>query len=273
MKPAPSLPATSDLFRMDGMRVLLTGAGGAIGTVLAKAFADLGATVALHDLTTDKVAPLAANITEGGGTAIALAADVSDPDQCVSLINDAVEAMGGLDVLVNGAGINRRKPILDVTVDDFDAITAVNMRAVYFLSQAAHPYLKASDNGAIVNLSSLSARYSFNTISVYAATKAAVSGMTRSFAREWVDDGIRVNCIEPAVVQTEFTKPLWGEEHRARWFEDTTPIGRLAQADELIGSVVFLATPASSYITGQSIVIEGGILAGGNWDSYADTNS
>jgi len=168
MKPPPSLPATTELFRMDGMRVLLTGAGGAIGTVLAKAFADLGATVALHDLTKDKVAPLASAITESGGQAIALAADVSDPEQCASLIADAVEAMGGLDVLVNGAGINRRKPILDVTVDDFDAITAVNMRAVYLLSQAAHPHLKASNNGAIVNLSSLSARYSFNTISVYA---------------------------------------------------------------------------------------------------------
>ncbi len=181
--------------------------------------------------------------------------------------------MGGLDVLVNGAGINRRKPIVEVTVDDFDAITAVNMRAVYLLSQAAHPHLAASPHGAIVNLSSLSARYSFNTISVYAATKAAVSGMTRSFAREWVADGIRVNCIEPAVVQTEFTKPLWGEQHRARWFADTTPIGRLAQADELVGAVVFLATPASSYITGQSIVVEGGILSGGDWDSYADATS
>jgi len=273
MKPAPALPKASELFRMDGMKVLLTGAGGAIGTVLAEAFADLGAVVGLHDLNEAKVAPLAERIRAAGGHAHTFAADVADPDQCTGLITSAAEAMGALDVLVNGAGINRRKPILDVTVDDFDAITAVNMRAVYLLSQAAHPYLKASSNGSIVNLSSLSARYSFNTISVYAATKAAVSGMTRSFAREWVVDGIRVNCIEPAVVQTEFTKPLWGEEHRARWFEDTTPIGRLAQPEELIGAVVFLATPASSYITGQSLVIEGGILAGGNWDSYAETNS
>jgi len=273
MKPAPFLPATADLFRMDGMRILLTGAGGAIGTVLARAFADLGATVALHDISEAKVAALAAEINDGGGSALTFAADIAEPDQCTALIEAAAAAMGGLDVLVNGAGINRRKPIVEVTVDDFDAITAVNMRAVYLLSQAAHPHLAASPHGAIVNLSSLSARYSFNTISVYAATKAAVSGMTRSFAREWVSDGIRVNCIEPAVVQTEFTKPLWGEEHRARWFADTTPIGRLAQADELVGAVVFLATPASSYITGQSIVVEGGILSGGDWDSYADATS
>jgi len=239
---------------------------------LAKAFADLGAIVAVHDLSADRVDPLVKEITNAGGTAYSVAADISDAQQCTQLIADAASAMGGLDVLVNGAGINRRKPIVDVTVEDFDAISAVNMRAVYLLSQAAYPHLKASGRGSIVNLSSLSARYSFNTISVYAATKAAVSGMTRSFAREWASDDIRVNCIEPAVVQTEFTKPLWGEDHRYRWFQDTTPVGRLAQAEELVGAVVFLATPASSYITGQSIVIEGGILAGGDWDSYADTN-
>lgn len=272
MKDAPKLPPTDQLFRMDGMRVLLTGAGGAIGSVLARAFVDMGATVVLHDLMLDKVEPLAGELCADGGTAHAIAADVADPAECTRLVELSASTMGGLDVLVNGAGINRRKPILDVTVDDFDAITAVNMRAVYLLSQAAHPYLRESGRGSIVNLSSLSAKYSFNTISVYAATKAAVSGMTRSFAREWAADGIRVNCIEPAVVQTEFTKPLWGEEHRYRWFGETTPIGRLAQADELVGAVIFLATPASSYITGQGITIEGGILAGGDWDSYADTN-
>jgi len=128
MKPAPSLPATADLFRMDGMRILLTGAGGAIGTVLARAFAELGATVALHDISENKVAVLAAEINDGGGSALTFAADIAEPDQCVGLIEAAAAAMGGLDVLVNGAGINRRKPIVEVTVDDFDAITAVNMR-------------------------------------------------------------------------------------------------------------------------------------------------
>jgi NAD(P)-dependent dehydrogenase (short-subunit alcohol dehydrogenase family) len=186
------------------------------------------------------------------------------------MVTDAAERLGGLDVLINGAGINRRKPIVDVTPDDFDAIVAVNMRAVYFACQAAHPLMKDAGGGAIVNLSSLSARFSFNTISVYAATKAAVSSMTRSCAREWAADGIRVNCIEPSVIKTEFTKPLWGEAHRQRWFDETTPIGRLALPEEMIGSIIFLSTQASSYITGQSIVIDGGILSGADWDSYKD---
>ena len=109
----------------------------------------------------------------------------------------------------------------------------------------------------------------FDTADVYAATKAAVSSITRSTAREWAKDKIRVNCIEPSVIKTDFTKTLWGEPHRSKWFDETTPIGRLSTPNEIIGTVIFLATDASSYITGQSVVIDGGILSGGDWDSYA----
>jgi NAD(P)-dependent dehydrogenase (short-subunit alcohol dehydrogenase family) len=257
-------------FSLAGRRALLTGAGGAIGTVLAKGVADSGASVVLQDLAADRVTGTCDQIRAHGGIAHPLASDLADPANCATVIDQATELLGGLDLLITCAGINRRKPIDEVSVDDFDAIVAVNMRSVFFLSQAAHAPLKAAGNGAIVHLSSLSARFSFNTIAVYAATKAAVSSMTRSFAREWAADNIRVNCIEPSVVKTEFTKPLWGEEHRQRWFDATTPIGRLSTPDEMLGAVLFLASDAASYITGQSIVIDGGILAGADWDSYRD---
>ena len=248
------------LFSLEGRRTLITGAGGVIGTELAHGMAAAGAIVTAQDLTLDRA--------QAVGASHSLAADLSDPAACASLVSDAVAAMGGLDIVVNCAGINRRKRIDDVTPEDFDAIVAVNMRAVYFVSQAAHAALKASGTGAIVNISSLSAKYSYQTISVYAATKAAVSSMTRSFAQEWASDGIRVNCIEPAVVQTEFTKPLWGAEHRMRWFQETQPLGRLARPDELVGAVIYLASEAASYVTGQAITIEGGILSGADWDAY-----
>ncbi len=258
------------LFSLDGKRVVITGAGGAIGSVVAEAMAARGAIVGLQDISDEKVDPLQQRIASTGGQAVSLVADIGEAEAARAMVRHAAATLGGIDVLVNGAGINRRKPIDDVTPEDFDAIVGVNMRAVFFASQAVHPIMAAAGGGAIVNLSSLSARYSFNTISVYAATKAAVSSMTRSFAREWVNDGIRVNCIEPSVVKTEFTKPLWGEEHRQRWFDETTPIGRLAVPDELVGSIIFLATDASAYITGQAIVIDGGILSGADWDSYQD---
>ncbi len=255
-------------FSLAGRRALLTGAGGAIGSVLAQGIAESGAAVVVQDLDATRVDPLCEAIRSNGGTAHSIGSDLADVATCRETVEQATSLLGGLDLVVTCAGINRRKPIVEVTAEDFDAIVAVNMRSVYFISQAAYEPLKASGHGAIVHLSSLSARFSFNSISVYAATKAAVSSMTRSFAREWAADGIRVNCIEPSVVKTEFTKPLWGEPHRERWFDHTTPLGRLSAPDEMLGAVLFLASDASSYITGQSIVIDGGILAGADWDNY-----
>jgi NAD(P)-dependent dehydrogenase (short-subunit alcohol dehydrogenase family) len=251
---------STELFSLAGKNVLITGAGGVIGTVLARGMAEAGAVVGAQDLTLERA--------QAVGAAFSFAADLSVVDNCRALVDEAEQSMGGIDILVNCAGINRRKPIDEVTPDDFDAIVAVNMRAVYFMSQAVHAGMTSRGGGVIVNVSSLSAVYSFNTISVYAATKAAVSSMTRSCAREWVDDGIRVNCIEPSVVKTEFTKPLWGEPHRQRWFDETTPIGRLMNPEELLGSVLYLASDASTYVTGQALVIDGGILSGADWDSY-----
>jgi gluconate 5-dehydrogenase len=252
--------STSDLFSLTGRRALITGGGGVIGTILAHGLADAGAIVGVQDLTLEKA--------EAVGAPHAFAADVSSVEECRSLVGQATEAMGGIDILVNCAGINRRKMIDDVTPDDFDAIVSVNMRAVFFLCQAVHETMRANGGGSIVNISSLSAKYSYQTISVYAASKAAVSSMTRSFAQEWASDNIRVNCIEPAVIRTEFTKPLWEQPHRQRFFNELTPLGRLMEPEETLGAVLYLASDASSYVTGQAITLEGGITTGANWDQF-----
>ena len=261
---------TDPLFDLDGRAVLITGAGGAIGSTIAQALAARGARLVVQDISSDRLAPLQESIAAAGGYAQTLVADLSDADTAGDVVHAAQATLDGLDVLINSAGINRRKPIDDVTPDDFDAIVAVNLRALYFASQAAHTIMKTAGGGSIVNLSSLSARFSFTTISVYAATKAGVTSLTRSCAREWALDGVRVNCLEPFVIQTEFTKPLWGEDHRQRWFNHVTPMGRLGSPNELVGAVIFLASDASSWMTGQSLVIDGGLTAGADWDSYRD---
>ena len=261
---------TDPLFDLEDRAILITGAGGAIGSVIARSLADRGARLVIQDISEEKLAPIGDAIVAAGGTATALISDLSSAHGARETVRAAHEILGSLDVLVNSAGINRRKPIDEVTADDFDAIVAVNLRAIYFASQAAHPLMAASGGGSIVNLSSLSARFSFNTISVYAATKAGVTSLTRSCAREWASDRIRVNCLEPFVIKTEFTKPLWGEDHRQRWFDHVTPLGRLGDPSELVGAVVFLASDASTWMTGQSLVIDGGLTAGADWDAYRD---
>lgn len=261
---------TDPLFDLTGRRVLITGAGGALGSVMALAFAERGALVGVHDISEERVAPTVEAIHSAGGTAFAVSGDVSTAEGSADVVRQGAQALGGLDVLLNGVGINRRKPIDEVTPEDFDAIVSVNLRAIYFASQEAHRIMRPEGKGCIVNLSSLSARFSFNTISVYAATKAGVSSLTRSCAREWAADGIRVNAIEPFVIKTEFTKPLWGEDHRQRWFDHITPVGRLGVPEDLIGSVVYLASDASSWVTGQTIVLDGGLTIGADWDAFKD---
>lgn len=258
------------LFNLAGKRALITGGAGSIGTLIAKTFSERGADIVIQDLNEERMIEVKNSIPPSKGRVFSIKSDLSSPEECKRTVIEAHKLMDGIDILINTAGINRRKLIDDVTQDDFDTIVSVNMRAIYFISQAVHPFMKANGGGTIINMSSLSARYSFNTISVYAATKAAVSSITRSTAREWAKDKIRVNCIEPSVIKTDFTKPLWGEPHRTKWFDETTPMGRLSTPDEIIGTVIFLATEASSYITGQSIVIDGGILSGGDWDSYIE---
>ena len=177
----------------------------------------------------------------------------------------AKKITGRIDILVNLQGTNRRKPITEVTPEDFDLITSVNLRSVYFLSKAVHPVMQAQGGGKIVHFSSLSANVSFDTISVYAATKAAVTSLTRSQAHEWACDNIQVNAIEPGFVQTEFTRPLWDDDYRAEWFANFIPQGRMAVPQDLVSTAIYLVAPATRYMTGQNVVVDGGVMTGASW--------
>lgn len=253
------------LFSLEGKVALVSGGGGAIGRVLARALAEAGASVAIHDIDEGRLQAAKAGVEEIGGKALAIRADLTDAANCRSVVDEVQGTLGRLDVLVASAGTNRRKPIDEVTPEDFDAIIDVNLRAVYFLGQAAHRHMAAQGGGKIVNISSLSAKHAFNTISVYAASKAGVSQLTKAMAREWAGDNIQVNAVEPGFVQTEFTRPLWDDEYRSAWFRNFIPAGRLALPEELVGVVLLLSTQASSYITGQAIVVDGGVLSGASW--------
>ncbi len=255
----------SDLFGLGGKTALLAGGAGAIGSAISEGLARAGATVIIHDLSQERLDRLAQDFAAKGVEFTGLQADLSTAEAAGELVARAKEITGRIDILVNLQGANRRKPIAEVTPEDFDVITSVNLRSVYFLSQAVHPLMKAQRGGKILHFSSLSANTSFDTISVYAATKAAVTSLTRSQAHEWADDNIQVNAIEPGFVQTEFTRPLWDDDYRAEWFANFIPQGRLAIPEDLVSTALYLVAPATRYITGQNVVIDGGVLTGASW--------
>lgn len=255
----------SNLFSLEGKTALVAGGAGAIGSAISEAFASAGATVIVHDLSQERLDALEKRFAENGLAFNGLQADLSTAEAAAELTARALTLTGRIDILVNLQGANRRKPIAEVTGEDFDLITAVNLRSVYFLSQAVHPFMKAQGGGKILHFSSLSANISFDTISVYAATKAAVTSLARSQAHEWADDNIQVNAIEPGFVQTEFTRPLWDDDYRAEWFANFIPQGRLAVPEDLITTALYLVAPATRYVTGQNVVIDGGVLTGASW--------
>ncbi len=253
------------LFSLEGKSVLLTGASGGIGQVLAVALAEAGAAIGAHGRDKDKLQETCRQIEATGGRAVPLTADLQDIDDCRKLVAQAGEALGRLDILVNCAATNRRKPIIEVTPDDFETIIAVDLRSIFFLSQAAHPLLKAQGGGKIVHIGSINSFYGLDTVSVYGLAKGGLAQLTKVMAVEWARDNIQVNCVTPGFFLTPLSQPLWADENKARWFRQRLPTRRPGRPDELVGAVLLLAAEGSSYITGHNIVVDGGFLAGGSW--------
>ncbi len=194
-----------------------------------------------------------------------LYADLGDVAACRELIDEAHEKLGGLDILVNNAGMNRRKPIVEVTEDDYEVINAANIRAIYFLCQQAHPIMKAQGGGKIIHIGSMNVFYALDTVSVYGLTKGAVAQLTKVQAVEWAGDNIQVNCLTPGFVRTPLSQPVWDDPQKAKWLRSRIPVRRGAEPEELIGVALLLASQASSYMTGQNVVVDGGFMAGGSW--------
>ena len=253
-------------FSLEGRAALLTGAGGGIGHALGEALAGAGASVALHARTLDRVEGLAAGIERAGGKAVCLTAELSDLSAARDLVERSRAVLGRLDILVNCAATNRRKPIREVTEDDWDAIMAVDLKSLYFMSQAAHAIMRAQGGGKIIHIGSLNSSYALGSVSVYGAAKGAVAQLTKVMAVEWAKDDVQVNCVIPGFVDTPLSKPLWAQPFKADWMRSRIPMRRPARPDEIAGPVLLLAAPASSYVTGTTLVVDGGVLAGGWWE-------
>lgn len=257
----------NQLFSLQGKTALVTGATSGIGEAIAIGFAQAGATVGVNGRSTERAAATCQQITDLGGSAIPLVADLTTVDACRDLITDAHTALGRIDILVNCAGMNRRKPAVTVTEEDWETILNVNLRSAYFLSQAVHPVMAAQGGGKIINIGSVTNTYALDGVTVYGATKAGLAQVTRTMAIEWAPDNIQVNMIAPGFIQTPLTDAgLFQNEQRRRWLAARTPLRRPGKPQDLLGAALLLASPASDYMTGTTVTVDGGFLIGGSWD-------
>ena len=264
---ATDLKTLQRFFSLEGKVALVTGAAGGIGRVLASTLAGAGASVALHDLSLDRLAEVAgADRGRRREDGVPGRRTWATWTRRASWSGGRGRPWGRLDVLVNCAAMNRRKPIREVTEDDWDTVMAVDLKSVYFLSQAAHAIMREQGGGKIVHIGSINSSFALGSVSVYGAAKGAVAQLAKVMAVEWAKDGIQVNCVIPGFVATPLSNPLWADPYKAEWMRSRIPMRRPAQPEEIAGPVLFLSSPASSYVNGTTIVVDGGVLAGGWWE-------
>jgi len=255
-----------NLFALDGKVALVTGGSGDIGLAIAKALAGAGARLALNGRSAGRLTQATEEARKMGALVEAFGADVGDVAQARALVQAVQARFGRIDILVNCAGFNIRKPILDYTPEDYDQIMAVHARATFFVSQAAAPVMIAHGGGKIINIGSATIRMGIADISVYGMAKAGMDALTRTMAVEWAEHNIQVNCLAPGFIMTEMTKDgLWANERRSKWLYERIPMKRPGLPDEMAGVALLLASNASSYLTGQTIHVDGGFAAGNKW--------
>jgi NAD(P)-dependent dehydrogenase (short-subunit alcohol dehydrogenase family) len=245
-------------FRLDGRRALVTGAGRGIGLTAASALAEAGAHVTLAARTTKEIEESADAIRARGQKADALTLDVTD----IEATRKALAAREPYQILVNNAGMNRPKMLPDVTVDDFDAIMDLNVRAAFFMAQTvALRLIAAKLPGSIINISSQMGHVGAARRTVYCASKHAMEGFTKAMAVELAPHNIRVNSLGPTFLETPMTKPFFENKIFRDEVLSKIKLGRLGQLEELTGAIVFLASDASSLMTGSALVLDGGWTA------------
>jgi 2-deoxy-D-gluconate 3-dehydrogenase len=245
---------------LEGRRALITGASKGIGRAIALELARQGADVALVQRTAAD--DVRAQIEQLGRRVVVLQADLADADATRAAVRSAAEALGGLDCAVLNAGTIRRAPALELSLDDWDAVLAVNLTSAFVGSQEAARVMLEGEGGAIVHLASLLSFQGGRNAVAYAAAKHGVLGLMRAQAAEWASLGVRVNAVAPGYIATDFNEALRADPVRKAELDARIPAGRWGTAGDVAGSVAFLCSPAAAYVTGQVLAIDGGWLAG-----------
>lgn len=250
-----TLPRTPS-FSLTGKRAFVPGGSRGIGLGCAVALAEAGAHVIIAARGRDAVEGAVAEMTEAGFSAEGLALDITDLDA----MQTAITAMGRLDILCNSAGLARHSPAMETAAEDFDAVTSINVRAAYFLAQAAAKSM--TEGGSIIQISSQMGHVGGIDRAVYCGTKHAVEGFTKAMAIEWGPRNIRVNTLCPTFIRTPLTAATFADPEKRAWIESKIKLPRVAEVEDIMGAVLFLASEASAMVTGTSILVDGGWTAG-----------
>lgn len=252
-----------ELFHLQGKIGLVTGAARGLGRAMATGLAGAGADLLLVDVLEDVVAQTARDIGNETGRRIDhLAADLGSSDLLESIVAACVDRYGRLDILVNNAATTVRKPLDEITPQQFDRIMAVNTKAAYFLGQhAARQMIRQGQGGKIINMASLTSEIGMQNITAYGTSKGGVYALTKGLAVELAPHRICVNAIAPGFFVTDLTTTVWDSKERRSWIQSRIPLGRPGSPDDIVGTAVYLASAASDYLTGRVIFLDGGWMA------------
>lgn len=249
-------------FKLDDRVALVTGASRGLGQGMAVALGGAGASVALVARTKASLEETAKLIEKEGSRAYVLQADISKISEAERVVRETVEHFGQLNILVNSVGAQVRKPALETSEAEWDYLVGVNLKSVYFITQAAAKEMIKGKKGKVINITSLTSFIGLPNVSIYGASKGGIAALTRQWAIEWAKYNINVNAIGPGYYKTALTADLFKDETRTQWVLGNIPLGRTGVPEDLAGAAVFLASDASDYITGQIINVDGGWLAG-----------
>src|SRR5688572_18562391 len=249
-------------FDLTGKVAVVTGASRGLGQTFARALARAGADLAITSRTLDSLTPFQKEVEGLGRRAVPLELDVRDEGSIRRMVSDAAKEFGRIDILVNNAGCNVRKPAVDVTWDDWNLILDTNLRGAFFVAQSVAREMIPNRRGRIVNIGSVTSVFGYAGLAPYGASRGGIRQLTMSLADDWGPHGITVNCLAPGWFRTEQNAVLYEDAEWVAYLVDRIPLKRPGVPSDLAGALIFLASDASAYVTGQTLLVDGGISTG-----------